>query len=400
VSAPMLALAPLFCVQGTYALADVPHMTLVVACAVTFLAWDRQRRLSREAAFGFLLGGVFTFKLIGVVFGIPLLLSMVARSRSRRRTIMTIGLSFLAGLWAFSAGFLRFARPSSMFQKVVVENARASRVRPGWNTVHHLLSLVPGMGALFALALVVAVVSFGFRVVRRGGVALRPLDPFPAIALGALLYFLSICFSSNPFTRHMLPVYPFLILFVLSEAIAPQAARARQNLRPALAALLFVVFAGYDTFATRPLLRSFSNDPVDRALAWVRAKTAYEPRFPPFRNFAPVPSVRSPSVPFGGPDALTVVHSAWVGRLTGSWWLRPAPVELRDVYHFEGTVEELRFWQKVMAGRAGDWRVIQAFGDDWKTPERLFLSLLGRGYDQFVTAGRVFVVARTSGVLR
>jgi hypothetical protein len=70
------------------------------------------------------------------------------------------------------------------------------------------------------------------------------------------------------------------------------------------------------------------------------------------------------------------------------------------VYHFEGTLEELRFWQELAAGRAGDWRVIQTFGDDWTTPERLFLSLLGRGYDQFVTAGRVFVVARSPAILR
>jgi hypothetical protein len=68
------------------------------------------------------------------------------------------------------------------------------------------------------------------------------------------------------------------------------------------------------------------------------------------------------------------------------------------VYHFDGTMGELRLWQEVMKGRAGDWRVIQAFGDDWPTPERFFQSLLGRGYDQFVTAGRVSVVARTSAV--
>ena len=401
VSAPMLALAPLFSVQSTYALADVPHVALVVACTVTFLWWDRLRRLSQEALFGLLLGGVFVFKLIGVVFGIPLLLSMAARSVSRRRTVMTVGLSFLVGLLAFSAGFLRFALPSSIFEKVVVENARASRIRPGWNAVHHLLSLVPGMGALFTLLLVAAVASFGFRVVRRRSrVSFHPLDPLPAIAIGTLLYFLSICFSSNPFTRHMLPVYPFLILFVLFEAIAPPANRVSQKLRPALAVLLFVFFVGYDTLATRPLLRSFAEDPVDRAMAWVRANTAYEPRVPPFRNFPPVPNVRSRPVPSGGPDALTIVHSAWLGRLTGSWWLRPAPVDLRDVYHFEGTVKDLRFWQKLTAGRAGDWRVIQTFGDDWKTPERLFLSLLGRGYDQFVTAGRVLVVARTPPVLR
>jgi hypothetical protein len=257
------------------------------------------------------------------------------------------------------------------------------------------------MGALFVLLLVVAVASFGVRVgLRRGLVPLRPLDPLPAIAIGALLYFVGICFSSNPFTRHMLPVYPFLILFVLSEAIAPHADRISQRLRPGTAILLFVFFVGYDTFATRPLLRSFAEDPVDRAIAWVRVKTAYEPRVPFFRNFPPVPSVRSGSAQSGGPDALTIVHSAWLGRLTGSWWLRPAPVDLRDVYHFEGSVEELRFWQKLSAGRAGDWRVIQTFGDDWTTPERLFLSLFSRGYDQFTTAGRVFVVARTPPIVR
>jgi hypothetical protein len=400
-SAPMLALAPLFSVQSTYALADVPHVALVVACVASFLAWDRRRRLFPEALFGFLLGGIFAFKLVGVVFGLPLFLSMVARSRSRTRTVAAVGFSFLAGLLALSAGFLRFALPSSIFHKVVVENARASRIHAGWNAVHHLLSLVPGMGAPFVLLFVVAIVAFGFRAFRRRDAPrLRPLDPLPAIAIGTLLYFVSICFSSNPFTRHMLPMYPFLVLFVLFQVIVPFTNRIPENRRPAVAVLLFVFFVAYDTFATRPLLRSFADDPVPRAMAWVRANTAYEPRFPPFRNFQPIPSAPSRSIGRGDPDALTIVHSAWVGRLTGSWWLRPAPVDLRDVYHFEGTVEELRFWQEVMNGRAGDWRVIQAFGDDWPTPERLFLTGLGRGYDQFVTAGRVFIVARTPAAVR
>jgi hypothetical protein len=395
-SAPMLALAPLFSVQSTYALADVPQVALIVACTLAFLLWNRERRPIPEALVGFLLGAIFAFKLVGVVVAVPPLLSMMVRSRSRLRTIALVGLFVLAGLLAFSGGFLRFALPSSIFHKVVVENARASRIHAGWNAVHHLLSLVPGMGAPFVLLLLVAVVAFGFRAFRRrDDLRLRPLDPLPAIAIGTLLYFVSICFSSNPFTRHMLPVYPFLVLFVLSQVVVPLTKRLPQNRRLAVAVLLFVFFVAYDTVATRPLLRSFVDDPVPRARAWVRANTAYEPRFPSFRNFRPIPSVRSRSIERGDPDALTIVHSAWVGRLSGSWWLRPAPVDLRDVYHFEGTVGELRFWQEVMKGRAGDWRVIQAFGDDWPTPERYFLALLGRGYDQFVTAGRVFVVART-----
>jgi hypothetical protein len=400
-SAPMLALAPLFSVQSTYALADVPHVALVVACVASFLAWDRRRKLFQEALFGFLLGGIFVLKLVGVVFGFPLLLSMAARSRSHRRTVAAVGFSFMAGLFAFSAGSLRFALPSSIFQKVIVENAKAGRIHPGWNAVHHLLSLVPGMGAPFVLLFVVAVVAFGFRVFRRpDGLRLRPLEPLPAIAIGTLLYFVSICFSSNPFTRHILPVYPFVVLFVLFQAVVPLTNRLPLSLRPAMAILLFGFFVAYGTFATRPLLRSFADDPVPRAMAWVRANTAYEPRFPSFRNFRPVPSVRSRPIERGDPDALTIVHSAWVGRLTGSWWLRPPPVDLRDVYHFDGTAGDLRFWQEVMKGRARDWQVIQAFGDDWPTPERLFLSLLGRGYDQFVTAGRVFVVARTAAAVR
>lgn len=94
---------------------------------------------------------------------------------------------------------------------------------------------------------------------------------------------------------------------------------------------------------------------------------------------------------------LSVIALSWVGRLTGSWWLKPAPTELRDVYHFDGSLEELQSWQEVMAGKSRDWRVIASFGDDWRTPERLFLSLVGRGYDQFVTAGRVSVISRAPG---
>ena len=74
----MIGLAPLFGVQGTYALADVPHAALVLGGVLAFLSWDRERRLSREAIFGFLLGGIFAFKLIGVVIAIPPLVRFAA----------------------------------------------------------------------------------------------------------------------------------------------------------------------------------------------------------------------------------------------------------------------------------------------------------------------------------
>src|SRR4029453_18517930 len=66
-SAPMLALAPLFIVQGTYALPDAAHAALVLAMLVAFLAWDRRRTAIREVVFGFFLGGVFPLKILGAV---------------------------------------------------------------------------------------------------------------------------------------------------------------------------------------------------------------------------------------------------------------------------------------------------------------------------------------------
>ena len=398
-SAPMLGLAPLFSVQGTYALADVPHAALVLAGVLAFLCWDRTRSLSREAIFGFLLGGILAFKLIGAVIAFPPLVSMVVRSATRSRTAVTIAVSALAGAVAWSGGFLRFALPSSLFDTVVVQNAQASRIRPGWNAVHHVLSVLPGMGAPFFLLLVVAAASFATRAGRgRTRLPLRALDPLPAVASGALLYFLGVCFSSNPFTRHMLPVYPLLVLFVLLHAIAPQTDRVPPGKRLAVAVLLFVSLVTYGALATRPVLRSFAEDPLDRAAAWVRANTEFEPRVPPFRNFPPVPSARAGTGAPEGSAELAIVHSAWLGRLTGSWWLKPAPAEPRDVYHFDGSFEEVRSWQRLMAGEPTQWRVRASFGEDWNTPERLFLALVGRGYDQFVTAGRAYVVTRNGSL--
>jgi hypothetical protein len=68
------------------------------------------------------------------------------------------------------------------------------------------------------------------------------------------------------------------------------------------------------------------------------------------------------------------------------------------VYHFDGSFEEVRFWQRLMAGEPTEWRVRASFGEDWNTPERLFLGLVGRGYDQFVTAGRAYVVTRNGSL--
>jgi Dolichyl-phosphate-mannose-protein mannosyltransferase len=395
VSAPIFALAPLFLVQGTYALPDAGHAALIVGMLVAFFAWDRRRNRILEVLFGFLLGGTFAFKLVGVVIGLPPAVSMVVRSHSRRRTAATVGLSFLAGVLAFSGGFLGFASPSAIFHKVVVENARASRIRPIANFVHHVLSVAPGMGLLFAVLLLFAVISFvGRRALARARRPFRPLDRLPAAAIGAGLYAVGVSFSSNPFTRHMLPIYPLLVLFALSE-VAFQAGRRTPGIRALLVLGLFVSFLAYGAWASRPVLASFVDDPVDRAVKWVRSETPCEPRVPPLRNFAPVESPATrPRAP-GEPARVMIVHSAWLGRLTGSWWLKAAPADLRDVYHFEGGLPELRFWQKLAAaGEADGWRVIRSFGDDWKTPESRFLSALGRGYDQFVTAGRVLVVAR------
>ena len=60
-----------------------------------------------------------------------------------------------------------------------------------------------------------------------------------SIAIGTLLYFLSICFSSNPFTRHMLPVYPFLILFVLGLCVRQFASRSNTAGLLAISTTLF-----------------------------------------------------------------------------------------------------------------------------------------------------------------
>lgn len=394
-SAPLLGLAPLYGIQTTFALADAPNVALLLASIYVFLKWHRRRQLSYEILFGLILGGVFAVKLVGVVIGIPLMVSMILRSPSRRRTALAIGVSLFVGVYAFAGGHMRFASISSVFQKVVVENVRATRIRPGWNAVHHLLSLLPGMGALFILLLMI---SIGWRLIARVRAwRVRALDPLPAVGIGSLLYFLAICFSSNPFVRHVLPLYPFLILFVLVTTDALLRTRFSPGRGATVGSLLFACALAYNTFTSWPLARSFVDDPLDEASAWVRAETAFEPRVEAFRNFPPVPSVRARPAPPGAPEELMIVHSAWLGRLTGSWWLRPAPKEVRDVYHFDGSFEELRFWQKLMAGELTEWRVLASFGDDWNTPERLFLSLIGRGYDQFVTAGRAYVVARTSG---
>src|SRR4030095_7303462 len=115
-SAPMLALAPLFIVQGTYALPAAGPAALVLALLLAFLAWDRRRTACREVVFGFFLGAVFAFKIVGIVIGLPPFVSMLVRSPSRRRTAATAGRSFLAGMLAFSGGFLRFARTAALFK--------------------------------------------------------------------------------------------------------------------------------------------------------------------------------------------------------------------------------------------------------------------------------------------
>lgn len=400
-SAPLLALAPLYGVQTTYALADGLHVALLLASIYVFLTWHRRPRLHQEIPFGLLMGGVFAVKLVGLVIGIPPLVSMIVRSSSRRRTSLAIGVSLFVGACAFSGGHMRFASIFSMFQKIVVENARATRIRPGWNAVHHFFSLVPGMGALFLLLLLL---SIGWWLIARAGArrpspAIRVLDPLPAVGIGSVLYFLGICFSSNPFTRHMLPVYPFLILVVLGTIDSLLRARASPRLRTSLAHLLFFGAVAYNAFAIWPLLRSFVHDPLDQASAWVRAETTYEPRLAALRNFPPVPSVQAGPSGSDGSEKLMIVHSAWLGRFTGSWWLKPAPADMRDVYHFDGSFEEVRFWQKLMAGEPTEWRILASFGENWNTPERLFLARIGRGYDQFVTAGRAYIVTR-NGSLR
>ena len=384
---PLLALAPLYVVQTTYALADAAHLVCVLAAVSAFFVWDRRRTAGSEVAFGLFLGAAFAFKFAGVSIGIPPLVSMLIRSRSRMRTAAVAVASFVAGVIAFSDGFLRFVASSSIFETVIVANAQTARVTPVWNAVHYVLSLLPAMGALFSLALLAAGVSRSARVLRRRGPLVSGLvEPLPAIAFGAGLYFLGICFSSNPFTRHMLPLQAVLTLFVVVELDRAFEHR-RERARSSLVLVLLSAATAYNLVVTWPVVGSFARDPLDRASEWVRAHAGRDAALPPLRNFPPVVSAGSEPG-----ESVMIVHSAWLGRFTGSWWLKPAPRDPRDIYNYRGTVAELRFWQAIGADRAPPWRVVAGFGDDWNTPERLFLSLVGRGYDQFVTAGRAFVV--------
>lgn len=380
VSAPLLALAPLYAVQSGYGLADIPNVSSIVAYAWVFTLWLRAPRVSLELLFGLLTGAAVAFK-YGVAIGAVLFVWMLWHSPRRWRTGLASGLALVFGVAVFSGGFLRFVSSDAILHLVVSENVGAARVTPAANAVHHLLSLLTGLGALFVT--IALAVSFSCALGRACIRNNKPALGLKPLVVASLVYFVIICFSSNPFVRHALPLYPFLILFTLTGAQA-MITRFPEAWRPSLVLLLCVAI-GYNSFASFSVVRSFVRDPLLEATAWIESRNLEVAPLNPTRNSRP---------PLESGHEVITAHSAWLGRATGSWWLKPAPKTVADAYHFRQTDAELRFWQDVMSGRSTEWVVIASFGEDWNTPERLFLTLLNRGYDQWTTAGRLYVLER------
>lgn len=379
-AAAFLGLSPLFLVQTTYGTADGATLAFVMAYVYAFVAWSEKRSVGWALAFGLAMGAALVIK-GSILIALPLAVCMVAWSANRVATaaaMLAAAFTAVAGLSGMSLGF---AHPRVLYQLVVENNMRTAKFSVFENSLHYAGSVVPSLGVLFSLLLLISIVAYGRRLARdhprwKGAVG----SPWTIVAVGCGLHFVGVCFLSNPFVRHLLPLHPFLILFALRE-LGVVAASVHFGQRMRLLAVLSVI--AYEASISWPIVRSFGDDPMSQASRWLQAETGL--RLPP------TDGLNLPPREHGG---VLVVHSWWSGRVTGRWWLKPSPRSLDEAYHFRGSAADFELWRRVLGGQSKEWRVIWSSGEDWNTPERWFLTWLGKGYDQGVTAGRVEIFAR------
>jgi hypothetical protein len=206
----------------------------------------------------------------------------------------------------------------------------------------------------------------------------------------------------DPFVRHMLVLYPFLAIFAITGLSHVGVFRSA---RVATGLLMFAI--AFSVFASWPILRSFRNDPNVSATRWLTEHAGPDDcvLFSQYSGrakqlFGGAVDVRCKAE--GALPRFMAIHSHWSGRITGSWWLKPRPKNPGEVYkfsgdrmlHFDDRAHELEFWQALFDGNGKDWRIVAVFGDDWWSLEQAFLKLIDRGYDQFVTTGKVVIAER------
>jgi len=347
----------------------------------------------------FLLGAAFAVKL-GILIGAPLVLYVLLVSRRPARAAALLTLVMATGAVLVSGGSFGLARMQSVFDMVYSENVKAAERSILWNMIHYSVSIVPGMGVHFAIILSVSAIGWAFWS-RTGLSGWQKLvsHPWFAVTLGCAFHFgVSLSFG-DPFARHMLVLYPFLAIFAITGISYLSFFRT-----PTVMSLVLILSIALSAFAAWPVLRSFRNDPNIAAARWLKKNTdpddcilfsQYSGRAKQFLGAKTDASCERK----GSSPRFITIHSHWSGRFTGSWWLKPRPKNPGEVYKFNADrmlrfgdrSRELVFWQALFDGRARDWRIVAVFGDDWWTLEWMFLTLIGRGYDQFVTTGKIAI---------
>ena len=397
----LVLFSPLFSVYSMYGLPDVLNMALILGYVYVFLQLTESPASWRLLAFAFLVGGAFAVKL-GVLIAAPLVVHVVLLSARRAASAALLGLGLTTGAFVVSGGSFNISRMRMAFDMVYSQSLTIAERTPTWNMIHYLLSSVAGIGVHFGAILVLSLFGWLSWIRMRSLRDREAMDTsWLAVALGCVLHFVVISNFGAPFTRHMLPLYPFLAIFGVVGLSYLDLFRRRI----ASAALLIVVVV-LGALASRPVLRSFRNDPNVTAGRWLQTHagvdecilfTKYAERTQDFLGRTARAGCQE-----GRSPRFMVIHSQWSGRVTGRWWLKPRPGKPGDVYkfganamlRFDDRSRELEFWQSLDDGRAGDWRIVARFGDDSWTGERLFLRLVGRGYDQFTTPGEIVIAER------
>lgn len=392
--AALVALSPLFSAQSIYGLPDIPNLALVLGYVYVFIRWTKRPAPLLLFGLAFLVGAALAVKL-GFLVALPLMLFMILRSDRRIRDAALLCAGVAAGGILVSGG-AGASRMRMVWDMVWYDNVTGAERSLLWNAVHYIGSLVAGMGVH---AVLIVVVSLALSLPRvRGAISAgsgRILErPGLAVALGCAIHFAAISGFNAAFTRHMLLLYPFLAIFAM---VGVSSSPVFHDRRSAILLLLFVIVLG--TIATWPVMRSFSSDPSVVAARWLEGHagagdcihfTWYTDRT---RELLPW-DTGAACAGDTRPARFLVIHSAWSGRFTGSWWLKPRPKAAAEVHNVAVEESELKFWQRLFEGLDAEWRITAAFGDDWPTVERRFLTLTGRGYDQFATPGRIVIAER------
>jgi Dolichyl-phosphate-mannose-protein mannosyltransferase len=383
----LLALGGLHVSQSHFFVADVPALFWMLL-GTHLLLVDLDARGTKPGAF---LGAAFA---IGVAVGIKLAvalvpsLAIVALLFPRRLLRLMQAAAFalcgtvIVNLGLFSSLDLLKTLGSGITSAARYETADLVRL--------YGIELLASIGAP---VLLLAALGFGalLRAAVSPGAAGRRLAVVLLALLPCALQLLAILRKLDPFPRHLLPFFPWLVILA---AAALALILDRVGPRRGLAVVILAVVFGWQAALVLDGERNYLTEPRDAAMRWIESPGNVAKRasvaWPSFEKELTARGLdSSKTVERDRPDFVVAELYAWNHFLSGAGPRESYPADWRTVFDALGP-ERLAAHQAVFRGTAG-YREAARFEEGYRMPElRLADRILGNRSRNYLTAIVIF----------